>query len=557
MGAYENPQPIIDRSGEIMGQAAYRAGANVASIIRQYYQGRNIAAEQRRKETKRVQAIQAAIEEKQYANLNSNYSKLQKTSKSLADQFKLKTAELLDGTEDQMGAIEAQTLLSTADLTKEDRKKYREIVQNAQVFQQNVLSGGADILVDLEDMADVAPQDLNTKFFFVGNDEFDELTSQFTASVLANKEVPGAQTTKELRNEDGAAIVSVSTVFDVNSEEAKALLRDIPDLNDRVENGKLQFTWERNINELGDGFLKKIPEGLNADTSYKNAGIEDQNGKFGQNYMLGTPVSRREPSGAEGRDNIVTTQYINTPAIFSNESLLTDARVKSKAMIGANANKSGEIRAYLRKEYNFTNDDIKDFLSQEPDKQIKDLQELEVQRITDLKLKGKGFGSRIATEEDANYMNNNAKAAVEGQSIRPVIAGETMIYFSQKSIPASSITKSSGSSSSTDKNIMSKETWESYKESGYQPSASSSFVFEWNDKKGAFEQFKMGMDQGATTKQPTGRIARSPQELGNLTGETIKNYEGFERAFGVRPLSEQEQQRENSLLFQGVKTGEN
>jgi hypothetical protein len=135
MGAYENPQPIIDRSGEIWGQAIASFGTSIGAGIAQAAAYRAAAKKEQEDEDQRVQAIGYEIEEKTSDEANKNYQEVLEKIPSLADQFKTETALLLEGT-DENGAIWAQTQLATAgNLSKKDRKKYKKIAQRAVDFQ--------------------------------------------------------------------------------------------------------------------------------------------------------------------------------------------------------------------------------------------------------------------------------------------------------------------------------------------------------------------------------------------------------------------------------------
>jgi hypothetical protein len=122
MGAYENPQPIIDRSGEIWGQAIASFGTSIGAGIAQAAAYRAAAKKKQEDEDQRVQAIGYEIEEKTYDQANENYQEVLEKIPSLADQFKTETALLLDGDgTDENGAIWAQTQLATSEESFEKR----------------------------------------------------------------------------------------------------------------------------------------------------------------------------------------------------------------------------------------------------------------------------------------------------------------------------------------------------------------------------------------------------------------------------------------------------
>lgn len=437
--SYRNPGQIqAPRTGQIFGQAIASFGQQVLSFAQTYAAQKERAAKEQEEENNRIQQIGYAIEEKAYENANKNYIDIQVKSPSLAEQFKTKTAELLNGVDGKIGAIEAQTELSTrTDLTKERRNELRNIVENAKAFQNRMIAAGGEITADLQGMENIRPQDIGNTHFYVGDTLQERLTSQFSAAILNNKEIPGALTNKILKSdENGMPIVSVSTVFDAESATGKKLLKDFPELKSNVKNGKISFNWERSVNQLGEGFIKEIPAGVDATQAFEDSGAM-KDGRLTQQMMVGQPISKRFESGAEGRDNLVTTQYINTAGLEQDVTFNAQVEAKMDALISQDP---GDIRAYMQNTLMLGSKyDYSSFMQQPAVKKKELLTKLEKERVIGLKLKG--FSNRIATKEDAEYINNNAKALAADGKIAPVIPGETKIYFTEKIDQISSIAK--------------------------------------------------------------------------------------------------------------------
>ena len=138
--SYRNPEIIQDRSGEIYGQAIANIGQSLAQGIATGAANRERLRKEADAETKRVQGIGYQIESKAYSNRSKNYLALKKTEPGVAEQFNERTESLLRGTEGQMGAIEANTLLATeANLSIDRKKELRAIVNKYETFSTGMV----------------------------------------------------------------------------------------------------------------------------------------------------------------------------------------------------------------------------------------------------------------------------------------------------------------------------------------------------------------------------------------------------------------------------------
>ena len=430
MGAYENPQAIIDRSGEIWGQAFASFGASIGAGITQAAAYRAAAKKKQEAEDQRIQAIGYEIEEKTWDEANKNYQKVLEKNPSLADQFKAETALLLDGdgTEENRGAIWAKTQLATrGNLSREDRKKYRDITQRAGYFQDVVQSGGADIMVDLEDMENIKPGDIGSTHYYVGDTLMDRLTSQYSSYVLSNQKIPGAETKKSLKpDENGNAIIGVETVFDITTDAGKKVLTDFPELADQVKDGKLVFNWSRNIKEIGDGFIREIPKGADPTIVWQDSNAMDDKGNLTPNMVLPSKITR-ERSGARGIDQVFTDNIINTQGLKDDSVFQAQIEASVSARI---AQDTGDLRSYMKNTLKMGPDyDYSGFMKLPADEKIKILKKEEEDRVIETRLKK--YASRSATKEDVAFYNANAKDIQSGEAGITIEEGE-QIYFQRK-----------------------------------------------------------------------------------------------------------------------------
>ena len=64
------------------------------------------------------------------------------------------------------------------------------------------------------------------------------------------------------------------------------------------------------------------------------------------------------------------------------------------------------------------------------------------------------------------------------------------------------------------------------------------YLYKWDQAAGAFKEYRLTLSGDTELESETGNIARSPQELGNLTNQNIDNYSGFEP---VQPITDASQ----------------
>lgn len=436
MGAYRNPGMIQgSKAGEIYGQAIASFGASIASGIQQYYAAIEKNAKEQRAENKRIQEIGYKIEEAAWDNANANRKIVQDKSPSLIDQYNDQVKILLDGQgvpgEEGyvMGAIEAQTKLATADLTKEEKQDLRKIVNRAKIFQDNAVSGTGNLLSDFQDQSGIKPGDVGNTHYYVGNNTYDQVTSQYSSYALQNKEIPGAQVSKTLlSDDDGNPIVNVKTVFDVNTAQGKEILKKFPEFQDKVKDGKITFEWQRDINQLGDGFIREIPTSIDVNKTWQESNALDEQGNLTKPMIVGDTQYTRKGTGAAGVDELITAQYINIQGLQQDVTFNAKAQASAEAMVAADM---GDLRAYMKHQLNVgPNYDFKEFMSKPADEKVEILKTLELERL--IRKKVGNYEVREATQKDVDFFNANAQPLQEGGPQPRLNIGDP-VYLLEKS----------------------------------------------------------------------------------------------------------------------------
>jgi len=347
MGAYDNPRIIRDTSGQIYGQAIANLGQQIGAGLTKAFAKEEVEKEKARKEIERQQRIAYSVEDKMYQQANRNYAKLSAKDPSLVDKFKIKVGEMLNGTDKNLGAIEAATLLEIkTDLTKEERQRYRNIVQKAEAFQISAVEGGGKIISDLQDVDGVNAGGIATTHAWVGAPGLEADTSMLTYYTLSNKMPNGLTGVSDLESDDdGSMIVSVKSKIDKNSELFKSL---DPETQAALQSNNYELTWKRNINKWNKGLIDEIPKKANYDEMAQNLGfISDgsgttQKGQISPDYVYGKENSIQNIE-YEGKN--VPVRYINVDGFLNGPAFQGD--VDGKAA-GINIRGLGQVSSYMR-----------------------------------------------------------------------------------------------------------------------------------------------------------------------------------------------------------------
>ena len=477
MGAYENPAIIRDTSGQIYGQAIASFGQSIAKGISIYGQKVQEANRKAQEKIERQQRIAYDIEDKAYAQANKNYAELASKDPSLVDQFKKQTELLLKGDGENIGAIEAQTLLATQnDLTQEERQNYRNIVNKAQTFQISAVEGGGKILADLEDQKGILAQDIASTHAWVGSNELEKDTSMLTSYVLSGKKADGLTGSKELiPGADGSMIVKVTSTIDENSNLFKNLDEETKEF---LKNNDYKLEWKRNINEWNEGLIDEIPEKADYDQIAITNGFQSKGGGITPEYIVGgeTGISKIISNG-----KIFDAEYIDVDGFINSQSFQKDMLGKASGYLARGNGQLSSFMTYKMRDGSFN---VNEFKKQTTPQQEQEVVNALIEDFKNTKLSD--LDQRKATPQDVKNLRALGKNVEVGQSIYVKIIGNGKEITSSK-----------------------------YKDMSAEESAVKIYNEFARDPLGAYNRYKQGPEQKATLVE--GSIITIPQfdEKGN------------------------------------------
>jgi len=414
MGAYENPAIIRDTSGQIYGQAIASFGQSIAKGISIYGQKVQEANRKAQEKIERQQRIAYDIEDKAYAQANKNYAELASKDPSLVDQFKKQTELLLKGDGENIGAIEAQTLLATQnDLTQEERQNYRNIVNKAQTFQISAVEGGGKILADLEDQKGILAQDIASTHAWVGSNELEKDTSMLTSYVLSGKKADGLTGSKELiPGADGSMIVKVTSTIDENSNLFKNLDEETKEF---LKNNDYKLEWKRNINEWNEGLIDEIPEKADYDQIAITNGFQSKGGGITPEYIVGgeTGISKIISNG-----KIFDAEYIDVDGFINSQSFQKDMLGKASGYLARGNGQLSSFMTYKMRDGSFN---VNEFKKQTTPQQEQEVVNALIEDFKNTKLSD--LDQRKATPQDVKNLRALGKNVKVGESIYVKIIG--------------------------------------------------------------------------------------------------------------------------------------
>ena len=345
--SYRNPEIIRDRSGEIYGQAVANIGQSLAKGIATGVASREALRKEADAEKKRVQGIGYQIESKAYANRNKNYQGLKKTEPGVAEQFKQRTEILLRGSEGQMGAIEANTILATkSDLSIEEKQELRAIVTKFETFQNSMVGNSGKILSETEIYNNASPADFDSKYRWSGSNEYERSASQYAAAAFSNQEIPGGRSEKILDDPgpDGENVVTVRTFLNPNDPANKGKFDD-EKMYPRNENGEVVLEWKKDLNKWDEGLLEEIEPVPDSIELFKTAGITNDKGGFNEDQYLNISGDSNQIKGLGEYSQVNIRKDINVAGWSQNKTLQDEIKSKASGLVGM---RDEELSAFLQ-----------------------------------------------------------------------------------------------------------------------------------------------------------------------------------------------------------------
>tara|TARA_B110000046_G_scaffold17627_1_gene16910 strand:+ start:1344 stop:3194 length:1851 start_codon:yes stop_codon:yes gene_type:complete len=342
--SYRNPQVIIDRSGEIWGQAIAGFGKDAARGIDNYAAAKEKNQEITRKQKQAKQLTANGVSQKFLESIEQISSGIK--DPSISEQFK-DTAKMManvgeeitvNGKSFKIGAIEAQTELKmNPNLDKDTREAYSQIVADFKGYQTGMVSSAGNIISGLDGLANSTTGMIGKTMDYQGQG-FQNTQSQVAAYSLLGKQMEGVTSKKVLgrvRGEDGKYrnMLTINSSIDTNSKTFKELeaagLISRDDLTFEEGSDIGSFSWERDLatwGEEGDLIVDIAPEGDTTE-ALRIAGFTDDEGNAtGLGFNKNVVYSSR---GVKGGVETTAEEHFDPDALRNNPAY--DAELKGSA----------------------------------------------------------------------------------------------------------------------------------------------------------------------------------------------------------------------------------
>jgi len=342
--SYRNPQVIIDKSGEIWGQAIAGFGKDVARGIDNYAAVKEKNQEIARKQKQVKQLTANGVSQNFLESIEQISSGIK--DPSISEQFK-DTAKMManvgeeitvNGKSFKIGAIEAQTELKmNPNLDKDTREAYSQIVSDFKSYQTGMVSSAGNIISGLDGLANSTTGMIGKTMDYQGQG-FQNTQSQVAAYSLLGKQMEGITSKKVLgrvKGEDGKYrnMLTINSSIDTNSKTFKELeaagLISRDDLTFEEGSDVGSFSWERDLatwGQEGDLIVNIAPEGDTTE-ALKIAGFTDDEGnRTGLGFNKNVVYSSR---GVKGGVEKTAEEHFDPDALRYN--LVYEAELKGSA----------------------------------------------------------------------------------------------------------------------------------------------------------------------------------------------------------------------------------
>ena len=314
--SYRNPQIIVDRSGEIWGQAIGKLGQDIGKGIEKYAAVKAKNQELARKKREAKQLTANGVSQKFLESIEKTGTGIKDSS--ISQQFK-DTATMMANTGEEitingesvtMGAIEAQTeLRMNPNLDKETRNAYGKIVSDFKGYQSMMVSSAGNIISGLEGVSESTTGQIGKKYDF-RDEGFGNTQSQIATYSLLNKQIPGVKSDKLVsreKGEDGKTknMLTINSSVDTESDTYKnweaAGLINKEDLTFEEGSTIGTFSWKRDLATWGEegGLITEMsPQNQDSTESMKTAGfIDDKGNATGKGFNNNAVYTTRTVKG--------------------------------------------------------------------------------------------------------------------------------------------------------------------------------------------------------------------------------------------------------------------
>lgn len=333
--SYRNPRVIVDRSGEIWGQAIAGLGRDISRGIDAYATVKKANRELERKQTETKQLMANGVSQKFSEGIEQIGSTIKDSS--FAKQFKTTARMMADtgepvtvnGKSITIGAIEAQTELKiNPNLDKETRNAYSKIVTDFKGYQSTMVKSAGNIISGLEGLTESTTGMIGKTFDYQG-EGIENTQSQIAAYALLNKKMEGITSDKVLSREVGEDgtyknMITINSNVDTNSKTYKDLLAAglISPEDLVIEEGSAigKLSWKRDLDTWGEQGELIVPIAPEGDTteSLRIAGFTDEKGNAtGKGFNNNAVYTRRNVKG--GTEN-KSEQHFDPDALRYNKT---------------------------------------------------------------------------------------------------------------------------------------------------------------------------------------------------------------------------------------------
>ena len=358
MSSYDNPRIIEDLYGSMAwAKAAEKLSGTLVKSIENINAVRAAGYERARKKKEKADLITARISLEKNKILNANvqeYGKSVGYSKTLMDQYQENGKKYLNGTDDFMGSIEAETLYYTdSSATIRDREEWQKIINRSDTYQNNMINFAAKLTPELKLIGN-QNQSTIEGYYWEGNTPEGQAINMLTGHFLDGvgmtdaRENYNVESTKKIISnfETGENRLLVTHKIHEGNEIIAGDFEDTKKYP-RDKDGYITLKFEKKINEWSGKLLSPNIKGVDMKNIAEETNIEvdnDINVDLKSKPMLSSEQIFKDGQKDVGAFNENSDEYVNVPAIISTFEQSPVLRAKIMTTIGSPDN--GE-RSYI------------------------------------------------------------------------------------------------------------------------------------------------------------------------------------------------------------------
>jgi len=349
MGAYDNPTIIQDLYGaKAWAKAAENLSGTLVKGLTQINAARSAGYEAARKKQEKFSQLEASVTLAKAAKLRAAKGKVDAVGDDdLTTQFLNTAKSYMNGDDNRMGSIEAETLYSTCNgCSKKYKAELLEIIGASADYQDTMIKFAANVTPNLELINDQNQITIDG-YFWAGDTTLEQVQNLLTGNYLDNTSLKGVKSTKNLETnyENGSNTLKVDHKIKLGTHIAQTIQEMGIDLTDEKqfpvdEEGYVTIpTFEKDVN-IWDGMMlkKKIPgvQMTGKDGVLDLTDVEVK-GEFNDTLKSG-PIISTVPHLVDnkktGKDITYTDEYIDIGKIEKslNESPILGVQIETKIM---------------------------------------------------------------------------------------------------------------------------------------------------------------------------------------------------------------------------------